>query len=113
LILCIALFVAMFIALRYLSEVWFAWLGVIGVGILFVAVRIDLEKDVPGSGSSAIILERVARQLDGASRRERAERRSENIKLQGTLWIAKLVGFALAVFGFGDLVLARFSGNGQ
>ena len=104
---------AVFIALRYLSEIWFVWLGVIGIGIIFIAVRIDLEKDVPGSGSSAIILKGISRQLDVASRRERAERRSQNSKLQRSLWIAKLVGFALVVFGFGGLVLARFSGNGQ
>ncbi|MBV8566351.1 MAG: hypothetical protein JO163_13755 [Methylobacteriaceae bacterium] len=107
-VMCLALIVAMSFGLRYFRDTWFFLIGLLGVGIVFVAVQADLDKNIAGSAHAGS----YARQMkEDASRAEKAARRSENRRFSGSLSIAKLIGVILAVFGFGGFLLAQYGGT--
>jgi len=91
--------------------VWVAYrlAGFIGIGVLglligFIAVRMDLEKDgAMGSAFSAGLHAQHVMARHMASGAERAAHRAEMRSLTRSLGIAKIIAATLAVLGFGGL----------
>ena len=71
-------------------------LGVLGLIILFIVVRMDLEKDGPGSA--------LARQFKARDRMSRAEKADLLAEQQARLrpqFVALIVGTGFVILGFG------------
>jgi environmental stress-induced protein Ves len=71
-----------------------------GILVLFVAQRIDIERDVAiGPMYSGESLGAQAANLDRMTRSERAGHRAEMLKSKRALRVAIIVGLALLIFG--------------
>jgi hypothetical protein len=85
----------------------FAGIGLLGLFITFVAVRIDLEKEgaVGGVNTPGLLAQQMAAR-NHSSGAERAARDAEIATINGPLAAAKTVGVALTIAGFGALLFA-------
>jgi hypothetical protein len=71
-----------------------------GILILFVAQRINIERDIAiGPMYSGEMLEAQAANLDRMTRSERAGHQAERLRSRQALQVANIVGFALLIFG--------------
>ena len=90
------------LALAIYRLVGFLGVGVLGLLIAFIAVRMDLEKD--GAIGSAFSSHLYAQQMtahQGMSRSERAAHHAERGSLVRALTFAKIIGAILITVGFG------------
>jgi uncharacterized protein (DUF2062 family) len=80
-------------------------IGVLGLLIGFIAVRMDLEKEgaIGSAFAGNLYLEQMTAQ-QSMNRSDRAAHRAEIGSLARPLMIAKLVGAVLIVVGFGALI---------
>lgn len=83
-----------------LRLVGFFGLGVIGLVIGFIAVRMDLERDGPSSVHPSVLAEQF-KARDRMSRAERAGLRAEQSFRLKPLFIAQVVAAGCVIFGFG------------
>jgi hypothetical protein len=82
--------------------VGFLGVGVLGLLIGFIAVRMDLEKDgAIGSAFSSNLYVQQMTARQGMDRSERAARHAERASLVRALMIAKIIGAVLIILGFG------------
>ena len=82
--------------------VGFLGVGVLGVLIGFIAVRVDLEKEgAVGSVWAASLHAQQVSHRQTAPHAERAARRAEMQALRRPLLIAKIIAAVLAAVGFG------------
>jgi hypothetical protein len=82
--------------------VGFLGIGILGVLICFIAVRIDLEKEgAVGSELAASLHAQQVRSRHNAGHAERAAHRAEMRSLRRPLLIAKIIGATLVAVGFG------------
>ncbi len=79
-----------------LRLVGFFGLGVLGLVIGFIAVRMDLERDGPSAG-----LANQFRARDRMPRAEKADLRSEQAARMKPLFVAQIVAAGLVILGFG------------
>lgn len=84
------------------------WIGVglLGLLMLFVAIRVELERAGPVGSAQTTGL--FASTFAAREQMSRAEREAERIEVSATLWstrFAKLIGAALAVLGLGGFLL--------
>jgi hypothetical protein len=90
-----------------------AWLGFFGVGLIgvliwFICVRVDLEKEgAVGSPFSTSLYAMQARAREGASRSERASDRHDQGLLVQSMRFAKMLGIGLTAIGFGGFLLTQ------
>lgn len=85
------------------------WLGVgtLGLFVLFVAIRIDLERDRPVGPQMTPDLHASQYRAEAlANERDRASRRFDVAALMSATRLAMLAGAALIAAGFGMLFLA-------
>jgi hypothetical protein len=80
--------------------VGFLGVGVLGLLIGFIAVRVDLEKEgaIVSAFSSNLYVQQMQQSVD---RSERAARHAERASLVRVLIIAKIIGAILVTVGFG------------
>ena len=93
-------------ALAFLAYriVGFLGIGILGVLIGFIAVRIDLEKEgAVGSEWAAGLHGQQVSSRHNAPHAERAAHRAEMQALRRPLLIAKIIGAVLVAIGFGGL----------
>src|SRR5215471_3372323 len=91
-------------ALAFLAHriVGFLGIGILGVLIGFIAVRVDLEKEgAVGSGWAAGLYAQQASSRHTAAHAERAAHRAEIRALRRPLLVAKIISAILAAIGFG------------
>jgi hypothetical protein len=75
-------------------------LVLMGIFILFVAQRINIERDIAiGPMYSGETLGAQAANLDRMTRNERAARQAGILRSRRALRVANIVGFALLIFG--------------
>ena len=81
-------------------------IGVLGLVIAFISVRVELEHDAPIGGTrdaavyGAMLRERE--QMDGAGRAAKETEKTSNLR---TTFVAKVVGAAFVLVGFGGFFL--------
>lgn len=98
------------LGLPYLAWQAAGWIGVgiLGLFVLFVAVRFDLEGDRPIGPQMTPSLH--ASQFHGEARADHADKaagRSALVMLAGPTRLAMLLGLLLVIVGFGALILAE------
>ncbi|WP_066612145.1 hypothetical protein [Bosea sp. PAMC 26642] len=82
-----------------LRLVGFFGLGILGLVIGFIAVRMDLERD--GASHDPRVLEEQFKARDRMSRAERAEFQAGQLARLKPLFIAQIVAAGLVILGFG------------
>ena len=90
-------------ALAFLAYrvVGFLGVGILGVLICFISVRVDLEKEgAIGGGLAAGLYAEQARSRHNMGHAERAAHRAEMRSLRRPVLIAKIIGAILAAMGF-------------
>lgn len=92
--LCIGVFYG---ALRLVG---FFGLGVLGLVIVFIIVRMDLEKDGPGGVHPSVLAEQF-KARDRMSRSEKANLFEEQRSRLQPQFVAHVVGTGFAILGFG------------
>ena len=96
-----ALLAAAALAVFAFRIVGFLGIGILGLLSAFIAVRIDLDKQGAADGLFAGALYARQATAQNLSRWERAARTAENRSLRRPLLLAKAIGAALIVVGFG------------
>ncbi len=94
--------VASLVAFLVVAHTRFLGIGVIGLLLLFVCIRIELETDAPAGGpfDTSLMASQVRTKRE-RSRAEHAAARAENsLAVQSTRFF-KNVGIGLALIGFG------------
>ncbi len=82
-----------------LRLVGFFGLGIIGLVIGFIAVRMDLERDA--ASSEPRVLEEQFKARDRMSRAERADLHAGQLAQMKPLFVAQIVAAGLVILGFG------------
>ena len=92
-------------ALAWRAAGWFG-VGLLGLLVLFIAVRVDLEGDRPiGPQMTPGLYAEQYRSEMSADGSARASRRAERLSMATATQFARLFGAALAIVGFGLFLL--------
>jgi hypothetical protein len=83
-----------------LRLVGFFGLGVLGLVIAFITVRMDLERDGGHAGEPTILAEQF-KARDRMSRAEKAEHEAEKASCLQPLFVAQIVATGFVILGFG------------
>ena len=100
--------VAVLLAMATVAWLGFFGLGLIGILIWFICVRVDLEKEgAVGSPFSTSLYAMQVRSREGASRSDRARHRHKQGLLVQSMRLAKMLGMGLTAVGFGGFLLTQ------
>ncbi|WP_157733037.1 hypothetical protein [Bosea sp. AS-1] len=91
-------------ALAWRAAGWFG-VGLLGLLVLFIAVRVDLEGDRPIGPQMTPGLYAEQYRSESADSSARASRRAERLSVATAAQFARLFGAALAIVGFGLFLL--------
>lgn len=83
-----------------LRLVGFFGLGILGLIIAFITVRMDLERDGAHSGEPSVLAEQF-KARERMSRAERAEMRAAQSQRRRPLFVAQIVATGFVILGFG------------
>jgi hypothetical protein len=98
--------IAGFAAWALVARVGWIGVGLIGGAVLFVALRVELDDEFPGSGIGAAHLMRVQlEQAQGGSPETRLARLARRAERNRWLYLLRTIGIALLVMGGGMFAL--------